>query len=430
MTYEIRDPIHGFIVIDEIERDIINHPDFQRLRRIRQLGCTDMVYPGATHTRFEHSLGVMHVATKMFEHIIHRRPDYLKNELNFTDSDLQRDKRIVRLAALLHDIGHAPFSHAAEELMSFDEKTKKVYKHENYSAAIVRYRFSGFINSNHLLIKMGINADGIADFLDGSTALGKSLLWRNLIVGQLDADRADYLLRDSHHIGVAYGHYDLNRILHTLSVAIDEESGSPQVVVMKSGAHAAEALILARYMMFTQVYFQHTRRVYDHHIAESIKSLLTQKTGSVETNYNGKFPPPTEEGIQKYLDWDDCKVMGLVKQGHAGEHGRILLTRRHYRRIFETPERPEQSDLEKLEAAKQKLSNFAIIVDKAENSWYKHDASDIRIIAEAGAKTDKLTPLSFLSPVVKGLSAVNQTRLYVPPEKKDDANRLLMSINK
>lgn len=430
MTYEIRDPIHGFIVIDEIERDIINHPEFQRLRRIRQLGCTDMVYPGATHTRFEHSLGVMHVATKMFEHIKQRRGDYLKNELGFTDSDLERDKRIVRLAALLHDIGHAPFSHAAEELMCSDEKTKKVYKHENYSAAIVKYRFSEFINSNQLLTEMGINADYIADFLDGSTALGKSLLWRNLIVGQLDADRADYLLRDSHHIGVAYGHYDLNRILHTLSVTTDDELGSPQVVVMESGAHAVEALILARYMMFTQVYFHHTRRIYDHHIAESIKSLLEQKTGSADTINNGKFPPPTEECIQEYLDWDDCKVLGLVKGGHAGDHGNILLTRRHYRCMYETPERPEQSDLEKLEVAKQKLSDFAIIVDKAGKSWYKYDATDIRIIAESDAKTNILTPLSFLSPVVKGLSAVNQTRLYVPPEKKDDANRLLMSINK
>ncbi|HNU92654.1 MAG TPA: HD domain-containing protein [Spirochaetota bacterium] len=430
MTYEIRDPIHGFIVIGEIERDIINHTEFQRLRRIRQLGFTDMVYPGAMHTRFEHSLGVMHVATKMFEHIIHRRPDYLKDELGFTDSDLERDKRTVRLAALLHDIGHAPFSHATEELMSFDEKTKKVYKHENYSAAIVRYRFGEFINSNPQLTGMGINADYIADFLDGSTELGKSLLWRNLIAGQLDADRADYLLRDSHHIGVAYGHYDLNRILHTLSVATDGDTSSPQVVVMESGRHAAEALILARYMMFTQVYFQHTRRVYDHHIARSIKTLLKQKTGSADTIKNGKFPPPTEECIQEYLDWDDSKVMGLVKGGDAGEHGRILLTRKHYRKVFETPERPEQSDLEDLEMAKQKLSGFTIIVDKAENSWYKYDASDIRIISENYGNTDKLAPLSFLSPVVKGLSAVNQTRLYVPPEKKDDAKRLLMSMNK
>ncbi|MEM3594830.1 MAG: HD domain-containing protein, partial [Candidatus Jordarchaeaceae archaeon] len=135
--YEIRDPIHGFIELNEWERDIINHPIFQRLRRIRQLGLTDFVYPGATHTRFEHSLGVMHVATKIFDQIVKHRRDFLKKELSFTEGGLERDRVLVRLSSLLHDIGHPPFSHATEDLMNRNPETNKAYKHENYSAAAV-----------------------------------------------------------------------------------------------------------------------------------------------------------------------------------------------------------------------------------------------------------------------------------------------------
>jgi len=219
-TYEIRDPIHGFIELNEWERDIVNHPVFQRLRRIRQLGLTDMVYPGAMHTRFEHSLGVMHVATKMFDQIVKRRQDFLETELSFTAGGLERDRVLVRLSCLLHDVGHAPFSHAAEGLMDKDPATNKSYKHENYSAAAVAFLMQDVIENHPLNQNYKITAQEIADFLNGRLALGRVLLWRSLVSGQLDADRADYLLRDSHHIGVAYGRYDLNRLLVTLTIAL------------------------------------------------------------------------------------------------------------------------------------------------------------------------------------------------------------------
>jgi HD superfamily phosphohydrolase len=139
--YEIRDPIYGFIELDSWERDIIDHPAFQRLRRIRQLARTDMVYPGAMHTRFEHSLGVMHLATKMYEKIVEKKRDYLVNKLGFNDSGFYIDKKFIRLACLLHDVGHSPFSHAGEELMDEKPNTDKRYKHEDYTAAIVEYKF-------------------------------------------------------------------------------------------------------------------------------------------------------------------------------------------------------------------------------------------------------------------------------------------------
>src|SRR6266550_2965634 len=114
--YEIRCPVHGFVTLNDWERTIIAEPAFQRLRRIRQLAWTDQVYPGAMHTRFEHSLGVMHVATRLYEAVARRSRELLVSELVYTEDGLERDKKLVRLAALLHDVGHSPFSHAGEGL--------------------------------------------------------------------------------------------------------------------------------------------------------------------------------------------------------------------------------------------------------------------------------------------------------------------------
>jgi uncharacterized protein len=147
---EIRCPIHGFIAMNEWEKRIMDHPAFQRLRRVRQLAWTDHVYPSAMHTRFEHSLGVMHVASLLYDSIVSNSSPILKSVYGYTELGLMRDRQKVRLAALLHDIGHSPFSHGSEEL--YPEKpvlesknadtqrkaTVKHFRHEDYSVALVR----------------------------------------------------------------------------------------------------------------------------------------------------------------------------------------------------------------------------------------------------------------------------------------------------
>ena len=142
----IRDPIHGFVKLSEWEQRIVGHRVFQRLRRIRQLALTEMVYPGACHSRFEHSLGVMHVATMMFDRL---RPQLeAAGELGFSRNDLDRARVIVRLAALLHDVGHGPFSHSGEGLMPTNPVTGKRFKHEDYSAAMIRHLMSEVIDDD------------------------------------------------------------------------------------------------------------------------------------------------------------------------------------------------------------------------------------------------------------------------------------------
>lgn len=419
---EIRDPIHGFITLNEWERDIVNHPVFQRLRRIRQLGFTDMVYPAAMHNRFEHSLGVMQVATRMFDHIQERRGNFLKSELNFKEDELGRDRVLVRMSSLLHDLGHAPFSHAAEGLMDKDSSTEKPFKHEHYSAVIVRFLMQDVIENHPFNQKYDIKAKDISDFLNGEATLGRSLLWRSLVSGQLDADRADYLLRDSHHIGVAYGRYDLHRLIATLTVAIDPETSSAVLAVEEGGEHAAEALIIARYMMFTQVYFQRTRRAYDQHSVEAIKHLLYDHQKQSNLANKNAFPPPTcKVHVDDYLKWDDWRVFGLINEGKAGHHGSILMERKHHRAVFETPEIPSAADQELAQEIQEALGDDVGFVDCASNSWYKFDSADVPLLLRPGERDEKLTALSTCSSVVNGLKAVERTRIYVPLDKKEKA---------
>src|SRR5262249_39473975 len=155
-------------------REIIEQPAFQRLRRIRQLAWTDQVYPGAMHSRFEHSLGVLYVATRLYESIVSRSEEILRTELAYDKPGLERDKILVRLTALLHDVGHSPFSHASEELFppvdpndlqrDAEEKPEEVkrFKHEDYSAAIIRTQLRDAIENHPLNQNYDIKAEQIA----------------------------------------------------------------------------------------------------------------------------------------------------------------------------------------------------------------------------------------------------------------------------
>ncbi len=433
MNFEIRDPIHGFVQINEWERQIINDPVFQRLRRIKQLAWTDMVYPGAVHNRFEHSLGVMHVATRIFDAIATKEERFLKSELKYTDSGLDRDRVLLRLSCLLHDIGHSPFSHAGEGLMLTNPETGKAYKHEHYSAAVVRFALKEAIEDHPLNQNYGITAEEVAQFIEGSKPrFGRVLLWRDLLSSQLDADRADYLLRDSLHCGVTYGHFDLNRLLVTMKIGLTE-TGSPTLAIEDGGIHIAEALILARYQMFTQVYFQHTRRAYDHHIADALKTLLAkEQASSADIHEKEKFPAPTSlDEIKRYLLWDDWKVLGMISAGEGGEAGVILKERKHFRCVFKTRENPTTLEIDLCDSIGSEFNRVRIpgFRDNASSSWYKVGNEDIPICNE-NEEDRRSVPLSSLSSLVKGLSPVFQQRIYVPIEERARAQEIIDSIIK
>jgi HD superfamily phosphohydrolase len=417
-TYEIRCPIYGFVKLNDWEWQIISQSAFQRLRRIRQLAWTDYVFPGAMHTRFEHSLGVMHMATMLYEGIVERSRDILQSELGYNDDGLRRHKALVRLTALLHDVGHSPFSHAAEDLFPFrNEAEGDRFKHEHYSAGIVRRHFTDVIKNHPLNTNYDFSADDVADLLEGKAEAGNALFWRDLISGQLDADRMDYLLRDSLHSGVDYGRYDWQRLVHTtVAVPATEEEGGPRIGVMEGGWHAAEGLIIARYFMFTQVYFHKTRVIFDHHLQNALTEILPDRC----------FPKPVDGDLDEYLRWNDWRVLGLLADDKGGEHGRRLASRDHFREIAHTPETPSSGDLERLGKWRNALGDLLAAEISAEKSWYKAGPADVQIVAET--PRPEVKPLSTYSSVVKNMQTVRQVRLYARPEHRDEACACLKDI--
>lgn len=421
----IRDPIHGFVKLSPWEQDLVDHPVFQRLRRIRQLALTEMVYPAACHNRFEHSMGVMHVASQMFDQLRPQLESSDATDLKFAKDELDRARIIVRLSALLHDVGHCPFSHAGEDVMPQKTNGGKRYKHEDYSTGLIEHLLSDVID-HHPLNHMKVTADEICNFLkkDGHVP-AQLLFWRPLITGQMDADRADYLLRDSHHTGVAYGQYDLTRLVATLRVVRDQ-GGALMIGVERGGIQAVEGLILARYMMFVQVYFHHTRRAYDRHVTKTLGFLPAEAYGD-SFGQPGTFPPPTnKENVEEYLKWTDNRVFQAIDTDSAGPDGKLIRNREHDRRVHETSLFPETKDVDEIYSVFEKVRGLGGWVDKADSSWYKFEKSaDIRIATKDEGLDTNPVPLSTRSSLVKALEEVTQRRVYVPLEGKEKANKLL-----
>ncbi|GAB7387452.1 hypothetical protein BSNK01_12880 [Bacillaceae bacterium] len=246
---EIRDPLYGFITLSVDEKKIISTEPFQRLRRVRQLGTSYLVYPSAEHNRFSHSLGVMEVATRVFNEII-KRDRYV---LQWSEEEIKRNRQLLRLAALLHDIGHAPFSHVSDDLFA-DE----IGSHEEMAARLI-------LNSDITPIisrmgkEFGFTPREVAGLITGKFKPEYKLLFQ-IFSSELDADKMDYLLRDSHFAGVQYGRYDFHRVIQNLTV--HSQGGIWELAVDIGGLHAVEALVLARYFMFTQVYLHKTRQYF------------------------------------------------------------------------------------------------------------------------------------------------------------------------
>lgn len=213
----IRDSLHGSLRLDEFEVRLIDTPQIQRLRRIKQLGFSYLVYPGANHTRFEHSIGAMHLASKLANHL----------ELD------EQEKRMVRIGAVLHDAGHGPFSHVSERVIS--------NSHEEQTAYLLKETELGDI------IQESFNLKEIINIIMGKNSLGQ------ILSGELDVDRMDYLRRDSYYTGVAYGIIDVERLIYNM--VLDKH-----LMLKRKGVQAAESMLLARYFMYPSVYQHHTTR--------------------------------------------------------------------------------------------------------------------------------------------------------------------------
>ncbi len=240
---EIRDPVHGYVKITEAERDVIDTPFMQRLRRIHQLAGAYLVYPGAVHTRFDHVTGAMHVAGQI--------ADALSLWVDLAPDQIQE----IRLAALLHDVGHGPFSHTFEEVLA----DKSTVTHEDISQRIITETSISDVLSRH-----GFSPKKMSDFAVGKQP-AKPEFMNEIIAGGLSADIMDYLLRDSYFTGVEYGKVDAQRVIDSLRVA------DKRLALDNAGLYAFEALLLARYEMFKAVYFHRTVRAAELMLVNAMK---------------------------------------------------------------------------------------------------------------------------------------------------------------
>ncbi len=228
----VRDPIHGYIAITDAEKRIIDTWPVQRLRGIKQLSIACLVYPGADHTRFSHALGTMHVAGA------------IADVLSQTGEISEDDHQLIRIAGLLHDIGHGPFSHSFEEILvkhrglNHEEMGKQVIKKSELADAIS---------------EIGYSPQDVVDLVFEKESAKKRYL-HQIIASQIDADKLDFLVRDSYYTGVEYGRIDINRLIQAMSVYQED------IAIDLKALYALEAFMIARYEMFLAVYYHHAVR--------------------------------------------------------------------------------------------------------------------------------------------------------------------------
>ncbi|MCZ7392860.1 MAG: HD domain-containing protein [Candidatus Methanoperedens sp.] len=277
----IRDPIHDYIELDELALALLETPQVQRLRRIRQLGFSNLVYPGANHTRFEHSLGVYHLAKHMVKQV----------------DELQKEELLA--AALLHDIGHGPFSHATEGIVKQYSRKNHVDVEELLRKGEISEKLSDF----------SISPTAVASHIKGETYPGQ------IINSEIDVDRMDYLVRDAHYTGVAFGLIDHVRLIHELKF------NENKLVLNPGGLQAAESLLVSRFLMHPTVYF--------HHVSRIAESMCQHAAGYMIEN--GLSP-------KKLRRMDDVEFMNTMKaaEGYASEIAKRLDERRLFKRALYT----------------------------------------------------------------------------------------------
>ncbi|MFQ6094625.1 MAG: HD domain-containing protein [Candidatus Bathyarchaeia archaeon] len=289
---EIKDPVHGYVYITEAERRIIDSYAFQRLRRIRQLAGAEYVYPGANHTRFEHSIGVMHLSG-----LLTRNPQL--SEIISED-----ESQMIRIAALLHDVGHGPFSHVFEYLL--DKFLKKT--HEDMTTWIIQTS-----ELSDIISDLGYDSRVLSKLAVGNLSKPKMNFMDQIIRSAVDVDKLDFVVRDTYHTGAEYGHVDIFRIIQTLDVL----DGS--LAVDMGALSALESFILARIESFKSIYFHRVGRAVQIMLAMAMEKAR-EELGLVD------FKSPEE-----YLAFDDYTVWAMLKRC---EESQEIIRRLERRRLI------------------------------------------------------------------------------------------------
>jgi hypothetical protein len=417
---EFRDPVHGFINIRPLERKIIDSKPFQRLRGIKQLALTNLVYHGAEHTRFGHSIGVMHLVTRAFNSVVEKNPDL------FAEARIKWYEQILRLIALIHDLGHAPFSHGSE--LVFPDNLK----HEEYTEKIILgTKIAEYINeigaefAKSYGEEYNITPELICSVYRGNNIDNPDFIFlRKFMDSELDCDKMDYLLRDSLYCGVNYGKYDLDRLI--LCLTAYKEGNNIFLAMDEGGIHAFEEFVLARYFMFTQVYFHKTRRFLDKMLVKYLERCLP----------NGKYP----SDVNDFLDWDDARVWGDIKKdADKDEVANRLYNRKIMKTVYESPTHTVNQDVRIYNFIRSKLEDEfgkdKLLCDSADSMVHKipqaYEIDNERVIPIIRSSADVPTTIYAESVIINRLTdPINIKRIYADESIKDDAREYVNKMMK
>lgn len=386
----IRDPIHGFIQADELETALLKSRPMQRLRYVHQLGVTYLVYPGAEHSRFNHTVGVMHLAGRIYDALAARSEGLLP------EGPTSRERRLVRVAALVHDIGHAPFSHSAEDLFEDDidheEMTRRLLDTEEMAGLFEKHGD-------------GVDVESVKRILrkEGSEV---EFLLSEIVSSELDVDKMDYLRRDSLYCGVQYGSYDLEQMIQTIVPIRDPENGAWRIGVDQNGVHALEGLVMARYYMFTQVYFNVTSKVMELHFAQWLRE-------------QGREWPSDPEA---FLLHDDITVLHEMRRSE-NRHARAIVERERYSLAHETSEHLSRSEREAfqaiLPALEERFGSDRLLVDNSAKDPHRMQKNRVYVRPHRGGTP---IPMTEASDFIKQLSRIDCFRVYAPKEIRQEVS--------
>lgn len=393
-----RDPIHGYVKVEyQIIWDCINTKEFQRLRRIRQLGGAFVVYHTAEHSRFSHSLGVYEITRQIVE----------ENE-EFKSGLSEYDRVVAMLSALLHDIGHGPFSHSFEMITSV--------RHEIMTCRII----SEDSEINKILSCKGDNlVNDVCSVID-KTHPNKIL--SQLVSGQLDADRMDYLLRDAYFTGTTYGEFDIARILRTLKIKDDK------VVVKQSGIHSVEDYIMARYHMYWQVYYHPNARCFEVMLSslfKRYKELLLSGHTSIFKPFD-KFVLNEEISILEHFEMDENTCYYGIEQFVKCDDKILadLAYRVINRKLFKDEDLIDSAHYEDI---RQQLidrgfnAEYYLLEDATSKQPYvpyDGDKEDFIYVLSNDLKTLELSKLSVIVAALLNAEDKEDKKMYYPKEKE------------
>lgn len=416
----IMDPVHNFIDISEypVIQQLVDTPYFQRLRRLHQLGLASLVYPSATHSRFTHSIGTMHVFLILFDSVTERS--------NLNHNMIERLRPVGAAAALLHDIGHGPFSHASEIFLDGGR-----FQHEKITRDIIRNTMVGGI-----LKRNGIQPRLVSSILK-HTVPDELRFMSQLISSQLDADRIDYLLRDALFTGVPYGRIDIQRIANTLSIW-DEEPLRGSIVVSHKGVEAIEDYLLGRYHMHKGVYHHKTSRCMVRLLANAFRrASCVQPKDDGPLNLTKKVTPKTLLALDDHTCFSAVYVWTRSPDKTLSDLSRRLVERRPLKTLHTTAQKLNEWEKEGLPEIRRKLKgmdldpNYYLILERGKSKYNPYVAPDpenaetatnhIMVVTEDG----RLEEISRVSPLINAISGQDDSvTLFYPKEVSEEMERI------